>query len=100
MAGNIVVRNPKASLIAAFQAIEYLISISQGKQAANLTNQMTCVSGAFGAFRRSALEGVGGLDAGGGEDLDVTLSLRKAGWKTILLRKPSVTPTCLSFLQV
>ena len=60
VAGNIVVRNSKASLIAGFQAIEYLISISQGKQSANLTDQMTCVSGAFGAFRRTAMERVGG----------------------------------------
>jgi cellulose synthase/poly-beta-1,6-N-acetylglucosamine synthase-like glycosyltransferase len=83
VAGNIVVRNSHASLIASFQAIEYLISISQGKQSANLTDQMTCVSGAFGAFRRTALEGVGGLDSGGGEDLDVTLRLRGAGWMTL-----------------
>jgi cellulose synthase/poly-beta-1,6-N-acetylglucosamine synthase-like glycosyltransferase len=82
VAGNIVVRNSSASLIASFQAIEYLISISQGKQAANLTDQMTCVSGAFGAFRRAALESVGGLDSGGGEDLDVTLRLRAGGWTT------------------
>ena len=83
VAGNIVVRNPKASLIAGFQAIEYLISISQGKQSANLTDQMTCVSGAFGAFRRTAMERVGGLDSGGGEDLDVTLRLRGDGWTTV-----------------
>ena len=83
VAGNIVVRNATASLITACQAIEYMISISQGKQAANMTDQMTCVSGAFGAFRREALERVGGLDSGGGEDLDVTLKLRTAGWKTL-----------------
>ena len=83
VAGNLVVSNSQASLITAFQAIEYLISISQGKQAANLTNQMTCVSGAFGAFRRTAIERVGGLDSGGGEDLDVTLKLRTAGWKML-----------------
>jgi cellulose synthase/poly-beta-1,6-N-acetylglucosamine synthase-like glycosyltransferase len=83
VAGNIVVRNPQQSLVTAFQAIEYLISISHGKQTANLTNQMTCVSGAFGAFRRRAFTAVGGLDAGGGEDLDLTLVLRKAGWKTL-----------------
>ncbi len=82
VAGNIVVRNPHASLIASFQAIEYLISISQGKQSANLTDLMTCVSGAFGAFRRTAIIDVGGLDSGGGEDLDVTLTLRSAGWTT------------------
>ncbi len=84
-AGNIIVRNPRASVVTSCQAIEYMISISQGKQAANLTEQMTCVSGAFGAFRREALERVGGLDAGGGEDLDVTLRLRQAGWKTVFV---------------
>lgn len=83
VAGNIVVRNAHRNLITAFQAIEYLISISQGKQASDLTDQVSCISGAFGAFRRNALQGVGGYDAGGGEDLDVTLSLRKAGWKTV-----------------
>lgn len=83
VAGNIVVRNATRTIITAFQAIEYVISISQGKQAANLADTMTCVSGAFGAFRRKALEAVGGLDSGGGEDLDVTLSLRKAGWRTL-----------------
>jgi cellulose synthase/poly-beta-1,6-N-acetylglucosamine synthase-like glycosyltransferase len=83
VAGNIVVRNSNASLIAGFQAIEYLISISQGKQSANLTDQMTCVSGAFGAFRRAAIASVGGLDSGGGEDLDVTLRLRGYGWTTL-----------------
>ncbi|MEZ5829391.1 MAG: glycosyltransferase family 2 protein [Hyphomicrobiales bacterium] len=83
VSGNILVRNARDNLITAFQGIEYLITISQGKQAADLTDQVSCVSGAFGAFRRKAWEGVGGLDAGGGEDLDVTLSLRKAGWKTV-----------------
>jgi cellulose synthase/poly-beta-1,6-N-acetylglucosamine synthase-like glycosyltransferase len=79
--GNIVPRNTNSSLITEFQAIEYLISISQGKQASDLTGQVSCISGAFGAFRRHAFLGVGGLDAGGGEDLDLTLSLRKAGWR-------------------
>jgi cellulose synthase/poly-beta-1,6-N-acetylglucosamine synthase-like glycosyltransferase len=83
VSGNIVTRNATENLITAFQAIEYLITISQGKQAADITNQVSCVSGAFGAFRRTALQRVGGLDAGGGEDLDVTLTLRKAGWKTV-----------------
>jgi cellulose synthase/poly-beta-1,6-N-acetylglucosamine synthase-like glycosyltransferase len=79
--GNIVPRNTNSSLITEFQAIEYLISISQGKQASDLTGQVSCISGAFGAFRLHAFLGVGGLDAGGGEDLDLTLSLRKAGWR-------------------
>jgi len=83
VAGNVLVRNAGASLVATFQAIEYLISISQGKQAADLFNQVSCISGAFGAFRTKALLAVGGFDAGSGEDLDLTLILRKAGWKTV-----------------
>ena len=83
VSGNIVARNATHSLVTAFQAIEYLITISQGKQASDLTDQVSCVSGAFGAFRIQALRGIGGLDAGGGEDLDATLSLRKAGWRAV-----------------
>jgi cellulose synthase/poly-beta-1,6-N-acetylglucosamine synthase-like glycosyltransferase len=81
VAGNILVRNAEYGFITKFQAIEYLISISLGKQAAALTDHVTCASGAFGAFRRTALESVNFYDVGGGEDLDLTLKLRKAGWK-------------------
>ena len=57
VSGNVIVRNSSTNLLTAFQAIEYLISISQGRQAADLTGQVSCISGAFGAFRRSALLG-------------------------------------------
>lgn len=80
VSGNILSRNAGASLVATFQAIEYLVSISLGKQASALTDHIVCVSGAFGAFRKDAMAEVGGLDVGGGEDLDITLRLRKAGW--------------------
>lgn len=79
--GDIIPRNRTATLVTRFQSIEYLICISLGKQAASLTDHVTCVSGAFGAFRREAFEAAGGLDAGGGEDLDITLRMRGAGWK-------------------
>lgn len=101
--GNILVSNPTQGLIAAFQYIEYLISISLGKQAAQLVNQVVCVSGAFGAFRRSALKGVGGLDVGGGEDLDITLRLRNAGWDIHFapdaICYTDVPPTMMEFSQ-
>lgn len=77
--GNVVVRNPRASVTTAVQALEYLISISLGKQALDRWTQVSCISGAFGAFRRRAMLDAGGLDAGGGEDLDLTLRLRRAG---------------------
>jgi poly-beta-1,6-N-acetyl-D-glucosamine synthase len=38
-------------------------------------------SGAFAAFRRDALIAVGGWDVGPGEDANMTLKLRCAGWK-------------------
>jgi cellulose synthase/poly-beta-1,6-N-acetylglucosamine synthase-like glycosyltransferase len=79
--GDILVRNPRQSLIARFQFIEYLFSISVGKQLDDALGIVKCVSGAFGAFRRSALQRVSGLDAGSGEDFDLTLRLRAAGWR-------------------
>jgi cellulose synthase/poly-beta-1,6-N-acetylglucosamine synthase-like glycosyltransferase len=79
--GDIVPRNQDASLVARFQAIEYLASISVGKRMATALDQVVCVSGAFGAFRRTALQSIGNFDVGGGEDLDVTLRLRAAGWR-------------------
>ncbi len=81
VSGNIILRNPFASVVCSFQAIEYLVSISLGKRALGVIDQVTCASGAFGAFRDRAMQDVGGLDAGGGEDLDVTLRMRRAGWK-------------------
>ena len=44
-------------------------------------DQVVCVSGAFGAFRREALDSVDAFDVGGGEDFDLTLRLRANGWR-------------------
>jgi len=94
VSGNLLVRDPTANVITAFQAIEYLISISLGKIGALLTDQVVCVSGAFGAFRREALASVGGLDIGGGEDLDCTIRMRKAGWRI------GFAPDAIAYTQV
>ncbi|MBV9977011.1 MAG: glycosyltransferase family 2 protein [Hyphomicrobiales bacterium] len=79
--GDIIPRNGDTSLIARFQEIEYLHTISVGKRIAAAFGQVVCVSGAFGAFRREALASVGNFDVGGGEDLDLTLRLRSKGWR-------------------
>ncbi|MCP5364650.1 MAG: glycosyltransferase family 2 protein [Hyphomicrobiales bacterium] len=81
VSGNIGVRNASKSLITALQAVEYLITISLGKRALDALEMVTCVSGAFGAFRAEALRTIGGFDVGPGEDLDATLQLRRAGWR-------------------
>jgi cellulose synthase/poly-beta-1,6-N-acetylglucosamine synthase-like glycosyltransferase len=79
--GDILPRNGSASMVASFQAIEYLLSISIGKRIGAMFEQVVCASGAFSAFRRSAIVDNGFLDAGGGEDLDVTMRLRRQGWR-------------------
>jgi cellulose synthase/poly-beta-1,6-N-acetylglucosamine synthase-like glycosyltransferase len=80
VSGDLTPRNGHMSLIARLQAIEYLLSISVGRRVASGLNQVSCISGAFGAYRRTAVEDVGGYDVGGGEDLDLTLRLRNARW--------------------
>lgn len=84
--GNILVRNWRASITASLQGIEYLLSISLGKAFLDALDQVICVSGAFGAFRREAWERVGGMDVGGGEDLDFTLRLRACGYRVVFAR--------------
>lgn len=79
--GDIAPRNSEVSVITQFQEIEYLQSISVGKRIANAFDQVVCVSGAFGAFRRTALNDIGGFDVGGGEDLDMTIRMRLKGWR-------------------
>jgi len=81
VSGNIGVRNYRASVIARFQAIEYLITISLGRHLADLLGVVLITSGAFAAFRRNAVIAVGGWDVGPGEDANMTLKLRRAGWK-------------------
>jgi cellulose synthase/poly-beta-1,6-N-acetylglucosamine synthase-like glycosyltransferase len=75
------VANESASLTTRFQAIEYAIAISMGGQVSDALDLMPNVSGAFGAFRRSALLRVGRLDMEVAEDAALTMKLRNAGYK-------------------
>jgi cellulose synthase/poly-beta-1,6-N-acetylglucosamine synthase-like glycosyltransferase len=79
--GNIGVRNATESIAASFQAVEYIVSISLGKRVLDYFDLVVCASGAFGAFRREAMAQVGGLAIGPGEDLDLTMRLRRSGWR-------------------
>ena len=92
--GDIRPRNGGATLIARFQEIEYLMTISVGKIIVAAFDQVTCLSGAFGGFRREALDMVGAFDVGGGEDLDITLRLRARGWRTAFV------PTAVCYTDV
>ena len=77
---DLKLRNETASLITCCQAIEYANSITVGKQVADLFGILPNLSGACGAFRRSALLDVGPLDIEVAEDADLTMKLRRNGW--------------------
>jgi cellulose synthase/poly-beta-1,6-N-acetylglucosamine synthase-like glycosyltransferase len=76
VSGNLRVRNSWQSLATTMQAIEYLISISQARIGLGEWNVLNNISGAFGIFRRSLLEQIGGWDTHSAEDLDLTLRLK------------------------
>jgi len=78
---NLRVRNQGDSLITSLQDLEYLASISLGRISQAWAGTLSIVSGGFGAFRRAVFEEVGGYDVHTGEDTDLTLKIRQAGWK-------------------
>jgi cellulose synthase/poly-beta-1,6-N-acetylglucosamine synthase-like glycosyltransferase len=80
VAGSVLARNAFTNLVTWLQAYEYLSTIFVGRLLAYRLGILGIVSGAFGAFRRTALDRVQGWDVGPPEDLDLTLSLRKAGY--------------------
>jgi cellulose synthase/poly-beta-1,6-N-acetylglucosamine synthase-like glycosyltransferase len=76
-AGCLRVRNAAASLVARLQALEYMLSIAAGKTGLAEFNIVNNISGAFGVFRRSFLQIIGGWDAGTAEDLDITTRIKQ-----------------------
>jgi poly-beta-1,6-N-acetyl-D-glucosamine synthase len=81
--GNILVRNYKESLCTTLQAIEYYDTISAGRITSSYLGIYRLVSGAFGAFKKEALDRVGGWDIGPGLDGDITVKLRKLGYNIL-----------------
>ena len=74
-------RNPPDNLCTWLQAYEYRQTIILGRLMQQRLGMLAIVSGAFGAFRRSLLERLGGWDVGPGEDGDLTLRVRKACYR-------------------
>jgi poly-beta-1,6-N-acetyl-D-glucosamine synthase len=80
VSATILGRHPFAKLVTWLQSYEYLSSIFVGRLLAARLGILGIVSGAFGAFRREALDAIMGWDVGPPEDLDLTLAIRKAGY--------------------
>jgi len=81
VSGSVSARNPFVNLCTWLQAMEYRRSIFLGRILLARLNILGIVSGALGAFRKSTLDKFGGWDVGPGEDGDLTIKFRKAGFK-------------------
>lgn len=79
--GDVQVRNYRESLCATLQAIEYTDTISVGRISQSQLGIYRIISGAFGAFKKEALQSVGGWDIGPGLDGDITVKIRKLGYQ-------------------
>ena len=76
-----MVRNYKESLVTTLQAIEYYDTISIGRIISSHLGIYRVISGAFGAFKKEVMDEIKGWDIGPGLDGDITVKVRKAGYK-------------------
>ncbi|MEU6575933.1 glycosyltransferase [Streptomyces sp. NPDC046805] len=87
VAGNAKVGN-RDSLIGAWQHIEYVMGFNLDRRMYDIMRCMPTIPGAVGAFRRSALERVGGMsDDTLAEDTDITMALHRDGWRVVYAEK-------------
>lgn len=81
--GDIRAANAGQNFATRCQALEYLKAISIGRTASSTLGLLRIVAGAYGAFRRDTLERLGGWDVGPGLDGDLTLKVRKLGYRVV-----------------
>ncbi|MBI3404120.1 MAG: glycosyltransferase [Acidobacteria bacterium] len=81
VAGNVKVAN-RERWLTRWQALEYITSQNLEKRALDLLNCISVVPGALGAWRASIIREQGGFSADTvAEDTDLTLAIRRAGWR-------------------
>lgn len=101
VAGNTKVGN-RVGLLGRWQHIDYVMGFNLDRRLYDVLRCMPTVPGAIGAFRRSALEDVGGFSGATlAEDTDVTIALGRAGWRVIYVedaRAYTEAPSSLSAL--
>jgi len=81
--GDVRVANAERSLATQLQAIEYMKSISTGRTVSSELGILRIIAGAHGGFRRDVLERLYGWDVGPGLDGDITLKIRKLGFRVV-----------------
>jgi peptidoglycan/xylan/chitin deacetylase (PgdA/CDA1 family)/spore germination protein YaaH/GT2 family glycosyltransferase len=81
VAGNAKVGN-RVNLITRWQSVEYVTSQNVERRALAQFDAMMVVPGAVGAWRRAALDAVGGYPVDTlAEDQDLTIAIQRAGWR-------------------
>ncbi|MFF3344851.1 glycosyltransferase [Streptomyces sp. NPDC002779] len=87
VAGNAKVGN-RDSLIGAWQHIEYVMGFNLDRRMYDMLRCMPTIPGAVGAFRRTALERVGGMSEDTlAEDTDITMAMHRDGWRVVYAEK-------------
>ncbi|WP_333916790.1 glycosyltransferase [Sphingomonas sp. LR60] len=81
VAGNAKVGN-RINVITRWQALEYVTAQNLERRALLSLGAVTVVPGAVGAWRRTALDAVGGYPEDTlAEDQDLTIAVQRAGWR-------------------
>jgi cellulose synthase/poly-beta-1,6-N-acetylglucosamine synthase-like glycosyltransferase len=81
VSGNVRVSN-RRTWITRFQSIEYICAFNLERRALDLLDTITVVPGAVGAWRKRAIQAVGGFSADTlAEDTDLTLAIRREGYR-------------------
>jgi cellulose synthase/poly-beta-1,6-N-acetylglucosamine synthase-like glycosyltransferase/peptidoglycan/xylan/chitin deacetylase (PgdA/CDA1 family)/uncharacterized protein YxeA len=80
-------KNPKFNLLTIFQRLEYITSQNFFREAFELVNIITIVSGAIGAYRKQAVMEVGGVSTDTlAEDGNLSFDVLAKGWKIVYER--------------
>jgi cellulose synthase/poly-beta-1,6-N-acetylglucosamine synthase-like glycosyltransferase len=83
VSGNAKVGN-RTGILGRWQHIEYVVGFNLDRRMYDLAGCMPTVPGAIGAFRRDALNRVGGVSTDTlAEDTDLTMSVIRDGWKVV-----------------
>jgi cellulose synthase/poly-beta-1,6-N-acetylglucosamine synthase-like glycosyltransferase/peptidoglycan/xylan/chitin deacetylase (PgdA/CDA1 family) len=83
VAGNAKVGN-RINVITRWQALEYIVAQNLERRALAAIGNFTVVPGAVGAWRKSAIEAVGGFGTSTlAEDQDLTISLQEHGYEVV-----------------
>ncbi|HWN27039.1 MAG TPA: glycosyltransferase, partial [Actinomycetospora sp.] len=83
VAGNVKIAD-RTRLIPRMQHLEYVVGFNVDRRVQDTWGSISTIPGAAGAFRREAVQEVGGLSSDTlAEDTDLTIALGRAGWRVV-----------------